>query len=598
MLTIHDPETDRMLEKPRPEQGIFDIDPSGRILIVAKTTPEAELELRSLNGDQLITTLKGTAMAREAQFISPDRLILYSQLAKGGGELSEWNRVGEKTRALEISFSGESPGVRFDIHHRFVALYLDRTCEIRRVDDFSLISRVPDHTEAILSTDFSSDGASLVTGSQDGTLRVFDVASGKLKRHILGHPRFAMSVAFMSDNKRIISVDSFGVVKVWPGEPMEPVQTIVDAKAMWSNISRDGKHLLWVGPGGTLSSQDLVTGKRAVRSFGQSNISLNRNSDWVFVGLPNGQVRSVDPVTLRDRKVVQIYGKKDIVHPYAILPGGKVLVTFLSGEQALNGNTLIDRRKTYSVVDTETLQVSARFTTPHWVGAPRFGFSKDGRVVAFSGINDKNVLLFRVEDGRLLRKWEFPCRVYGQAISPDGSLIAISLADAYGSPNATVEMFRVDTGRRVGPVDYSGLVIGGLRFSNGGDCLVGSNRTGSGFIWETASRKLRTKLTSGADVRDIYFSPDDERIVTSGVGENSVTIWDAHNGAELMTLPLSTRDQEITPREAPRFSPDGRRITVTGSDGAIRIWNSAPLKPMSDGRTQKLLVTRDSKNRR
>ena len=65
------------------------------------------------------------------------------------------------------------------------------------------------------------------------------------------------------------------------------------------------------------------------------------------------------------------------------------------------------------------------------------------------------------------------------------------------------------------------------------------------------------------------FSPDGARIV-SGSDDNTVRVWDAASGAELLVL----RGHE-SPIDAAAFSPDGARILSESGDGTVRVWDAA-----------------------
>ena len=65
------------------------------------------------------------------------------------------------------------------------------------------------------------------------------------------------------------------------------------------------------------------------------------------------------------------------------------------------------------------------------------------------------------------------------------------------------------------------------------------------------------------------FSPDGARIV-SGSGDDTVRVWDAASGAELLVL----RGHEDWVRAA-AFSPDGARIVSGSWDNTVRVWDAA-----------------------
>ncbi len=49
----------------------------------------------------------------------------------------------------------------------------------------------------------SSDGQFCLTGSWDGTLRLWDINTGATTRRFLGHAKDVLSVAFSADNRQV-----------------------------------------------------------------------------------------------------------------------------------------------------------------------------------------------------------------------------------------------------------------------------------------------------------------------------------------------------------------------------------------------------------
>ena len=62
---------------------------------------------------------------------------------------------------------------------------------------------------------FSPEGMSLVTGGADGTIRLWDVATGQQQRSLTGHVDAVRSVAFSPDERLLASASSDQTVRCW-----------------------------------------------------------------------------------------------------------------------------------------------------------------------------------------------------------------------------------------------------------------------------------------------------------------------------------------------------------------------------------------------
>jgi WD40 repeat protein len=71
------------------------------------------------------------------------------------------------------------------------------------------------HKDAVFAVDFSPDGKLIASGSGDKTVKVLDVASGKIERGFEGHASHVLGVAWRHEGRTILSSGAEGAVKVW-----------------------------------------------------------------------------------------------------------------------------------------------------------------------------------------------------------------------------------------------------------------------------------------------------------------------------------------------------------------------------------------------
>jgi guanine nucleotide-binding protein subunit beta-2-like 1 protein len=75
--------------------------------------------------------------------------------------------------------------------------------------------RLHGHSHFVEDVVISSDGQFALSGSWDGTLRLWDLNSGTTTRRFVGHSKDVLSVAFSVDNRQIVSGSRDKTIKLW-----------------------------------------------------------------------------------------------------------------------------------------------------------------------------------------------------------------------------------------------------------------------------------------------------------------------------------------------------------------------------------------------
>merc|ERR1712139_20601 len=71
------------------------------------------------------------------------------------------------------------------------------------------------HGHFVQDVVISSDGQFALSGSWDGTLRLWDLNTGVTTRRFVGHEKDVLSVAFSADNRQIVSGSRDKTIKLW-----------------------------------------------------------------------------------------------------------------------------------------------------------------------------------------------------------------------------------------------------------------------------------------------------------------------------------------------------------------------------------------------
>lgn len=109
------------------------------------------------------------------------------------------------------------------------------------------------HMGSLLAMEFSTDGTMLGTGSADATARLWDVKTGSAKTDPLLHKKAVLSVQFSPDGRRMVTASADSTARIWDtdtglavSEPLRHGDIVNTAR-----FSPDGKYVLTASDDGT-----------------------------------------------------------------------------------------------------------------------------------------------------------------------------------------------------------------------------------------------------------------------------------------------------------------------------------------------------------
>lgn len=91
----------------------------------------------------------------------------------------------------------------------------DKTIKLWDIASGKVIQTLTGHSNLVKSVVFSPDGKIVASGSNDNTIKLWNVATGKEIRTFTGHTSFVTSLAFSNDGKVLASGSADKTIKLW-----------------------------------------------------------------------------------------------------------------------------------------------------------------------------------------------------------------------------------------------------------------------------------------------------------------------------------------------------------------------------------------------
>jgi WD40 repeat protein len=171
--------------------------------------------------------------------------------------------------------------------------------------NFNCFAQKNGHSDLISSLVFSSDNKQFLSGSKDKTMKLWNIANGRVLRTFSGHTDRVSSVCFSPDGKQALSGSSDYTIKLWDIATGKEIRTFSGHKGPISSalFSHDGRQILSSSLDYTIKLWNIETG-REIRTFSGHDdfvtaICFNSDSTLILSGSSDQTVRLWDTATGR-----------------------------------------------------------------------------------------------------------------------------------------------------------------------------------------------------------------------------------------------------------------------------------------------------------
>ncbi|MBP5977901.1 protein kinase [Brasilonema sp. CT11] len=278
------------------------------------------------------------------------------------------------------------------------------------------------HSSDVNSVAFSADGKTLASGSDDETIKIWNLANQQEIRTLKGHSGWVWAVAFSGDGKTLASGSADKTIKLWNLETGQEIATLVGHTAGVSSIafSPDGKTLASGSLDHTIKLWNLETGKKIYTFKGHSkavaSIAFSPDGNTLASGSWDKTIKLWNLAT--QKEIRTFVGHSDIILSVAFSPDN-VTVASSSKDNTIKIWNLVTGEATHTLKGHSDKVNSIKYL-------PTTGNDNtSNKVILVSGSNDNTVKLWNPSLGGEIRTLKRDSGyIYSVSVSQDGKMIA------------------------------------------------------------------------------------------------------------------------------------------------------------------------------
>ena len=373
---------------------------------------------------------------------------------------------------------------------------------------------------AFLSLAVSRDERLLAAADEDGVIRLWEIASGRLLRSVATHGTNLEALAFSPDGRMLASAADKSPITLWKVPTLTPA----------GRSLRTPDHLF------TLKIAFSPNG-RTLAAVGNHHV-VRRWSVRTRRRLPGSLASAVPIVSV------------------SFSPDGRTIAT--GGRRAMLWNISTGRGRTMGVASDD---LAAGASVNDVV------FSPDGTRIAGAG-QDGATRLWNVETGRPVRS---PMRgpvggLEGVAFSPNGTLIM-----AFGDDS---KVWLLDTTRPQTLIQQR--AIEDIAFNRAGRTLATAAQDGTARFWDVRSgRAVRTSRVNAAESSLFVFAPNARKLAT-GSPDGNIAVWNLNTPTATAARLPGHPGQLVS---ALAFNPAADLLASSAENPTITLWDVASKRP-------------------